>query len=201
MIRRSTTSKLAIIQNTNVILSRPDRIRWNSKDTRDRKVHTGQRRGGLHPVIHSTRDYAVTFQRRSPTLQNTRAWTRESRSRLLRSSCSRRSREIASGHYGRLLTASPPATSTLPCLLFYLPFSSFGSVRFSFLRHTEARTLTNLFSIPLLSILLLPPFSTSRAGQVLSCGMRCAPVASTSTWSPLTTTCTDPQTGCTLSSP
>ena len=133
-------------------------------------------------------------------LQNTRAWTRESRSRLLRSSCSRRSREIASGHYGRLLTASPPATTTLPCLLFYLAFSSFGSVRFSFLRHTEARTLTNLFQFPsyqfFFSLLSLPVVQARS-----SCGMRCAPVASTSSWSPLTTTCADPPTDYTLSSP
>lgn len=119
-------------------------------------------------MIHSTRDYAVTFQRRSPGCK-IRVRGRESRSRLFRSSCSRRSREIASGHYGRLLTASPPATSTLSCLLFYLAFSSFGSVRFSFFPPTHCGpTLTNLFQFPSYLNSSSPSFlSTSRTGQVL----------------------------------
>lgn len=72
---------------------------------------------------------------------------RESRSRLFRSSCSRRSREIASGHYGRLLTTSPPtsylAVSPLLPGLLLLCVSPFF-----FLPTRPGPTLTNLFQPP-----------------------------------------------------
>lgn len=100
----------------------------------------------------------------------------ESRSRLFRSSCSRHSLEIASGHYGRLLTASPPTTtSSVPLSSTTVPFA--------------AASPCSLYPGPLSPTFSnLPPL---RPGS--SCGMQCTPVASSSARSPLTSTCADRQ--------
>ena len=99
----------------------------------------------------------------------------ESRSRLFRSSCSRHSLEIASGHYGRLLTASPP-TSTAPLASTWLT--------------STLPPLPPFLSLPASS---RQPFPTSHYLAGSSCGMRYTPVASPSARSPLTSTCTDRQ--------
>lgn len=125
----------------------------------------------------------------------------ESRSRLFRSSCSRRSLEIASGHYGRLLTASPPTVPARNSLfLFYLAFSPRSSSRLAFLSSNTAPDLAYLFQPPTSFLFLLPFFFLLLVQARSSCGMRYTPVASTSSWSPLTSTCTDPprRTGYTL---
>lgn len=95
----------------------------------------------------------------------------ESRSRLFRSSCSRRSLEIASGHYGRLLTASPPtvtpfSSSTWPSLL-DPPASS------RFFLPTPLPILPTFFNPPPF-LFLLPPssfFCSFRPGPPVVCGV------------------------------
>lgn len=75
----------------------------------------------------------------------------ESRSRLFHSSCSRHSLQIASGHYGRLLTAAPP-TVTVPLA------STFGLTAYtspSFVSFSSGQLSPTFSNLPLPGQVLL----------------------------------------------